>query len=136
MAKKKNDDLMTLAAIGIGGFFLYQYLKPKAVAGSITMTSPTVYTASGGGTGANPAGTAFNQYTSKEYLSWLQESLNFLQGSNLQIDGVLGPLTRAAITKFQITWGLKPDGIPGPETDYYIHSALGAPGYIDQPYSA
>lgn len=73
---------------------------------------------------------------SDSYTAWLQSSLNQLIGAGLSVDGVLGPLTRAAVMQFQTIWGIAQTGIVDPETDYDIRAALGQAPYIDQPYSA
>jgi murein L,D-transpeptidase YcbB/YkuD len=41
---------------------------------------------------------------------WLQASLNAVLGTNLEVDGILGPLTQDAIRQFQHTRGLTVDG--------------------------
>ena len=73
---------------------------------------------------------------SDSYTAWVQQSLNHLIGAGLSVDGVLGPLTRAAIMQFQAIWQIPQTGIVDPETDYDLRAALGQAPYIDQPYSA
>ena len=107
--------------LGIGAFVFLKSktagaVTPAQKAMSVTLPqSPTVGTSS--------------------YNAWVQTSLNKLQGSGLAVDGVIGPLTRQAIMTFQTTWGITVDGVIGPETDYYLRSAQGMAGYIDEPYS-
>jgi peptidoglycan hydrolase-like protein with peptidoglycan-binding domain len=55
-------------------------------------------------------------------------------GCGLAIDGIVGPLTKACLVRFQEMWGLVERGTIGAETDYYIKSALGTPGYTEAPY--
>jgi len=43
-------------------------------------------------------------------VEWAQQSLNHLTGSNLQIDGRMGPQTVAATKAYQQQRGLDPDG--------------------------
>lgn len=47
---------------------------------------------------------------------WLQWQLNEKGGYKLIIDGIAGPLTIGALTDYQRTHGLQPDGICGPLT--------------------
>jgi hypothetical protein len=52
-----------------------------------------------------------------EYRRWVQASLNQLQGSGLVVDGVIGRNTRSAIRAFQRRHQLIADGIVGPLTE-------------------
>jgi peptidoglycan hydrolase-like protein with peptidoglycan-binding domain len=52
-----------------------------------------------------------------EKVCWIQNVLNVTQGESLVVDGIFGPKTRAAVTRFQTKNGLKVDGIVGPETE-------------------
>jgi hypothetical protein len=52
-----------------------------------------------------------------EKVCWIQNVLNVTQGESLVTDGIFGPLTRGAVTKFQAKNGLKVDGIVGPQTE-------------------
>lgn len=54
----------------------------------------------------------------------LQDALNRLIGAGLVVDGVEGPLTRAAVRRFQTQNGLVADGIAGPVTRAAIQTAL------------
>lgn len=63
---------------------------------------------------APPVGISRNN---KEYIRWVQSSLNKILGLNLAIDGVMGPQTRSAIRSFQQKNGLIADGIIGPKTE-------------------
>lgn len=56
----------------------------------------------------------------------VQQALNYLQVTNppLQTDGVLGPLTTAAIKQFQTAAGIAVDGVVGPQTRVAIRSAI------------
>lgn len=58
------------------------------------------------------------------YIAWVQASLNRVQGSNLVVDGIMGPKTRAAIITFQKSKGLVADGIVGPKTEAALIAAL------------
>lgn len=56
---------------------------------------------------------------------WVQRSLNLLIGAGLDVDGIYGPATKAAIVKFQEqTLGLKADGWAGQLTQAAIGAAL------------
>lgn len=49
----------------------------------------------------------------KKLVMWLQEGLNFVMGSGLDVDGIYGPATTAAVEAFQTRYGLKVDGWAG-----------------------
>jgi outer membrane protein OmpA-like peptidoglycan-associated protein len=68
---------------------------------------------------------AFANRNSKEFIAWLQHSLNQALGLRLATDGVMGPQTRSAIRSFQKRNGLTPDGMPGPLTEARLR-ALGS----------
>lgn len=51
-----------------------------------------------------------------EAVAKMQEHLNALAAAGLSIDGAYGPLTEAAVRKFQMSQGLAADGICGPRT--------------------
>lgn len=55
--------------------------------------------------------------SSKEYIKWVQASLNKILGLNLAVDGISGPKTKGAIRDFQKSRGLATDGIMGPITE-------------------
>ncbi|MGA1864675.1 MAG: peptidoglycan-binding protein [bacterium] len=61
---------------------------------------------------------------SRDYIRWVQRSLNQILGLNLTADGVLGPRTSSAIRSFQQRQGLKVDGIVGPKTEAAIKAYL------------
>lgn len=61
-------------------------------------------------------------------VKWVQSSLNRVMGSGLAVDGVLGPLTRAAIMDFQRREGLVVDGIAGPVTKAALQRGTGTGG--------
>lgn len=54
---------------------------------------------------------------SREYIRWIQSSLNQILGISLVVDGIMGPQTRNAIRRFQQLAGLQVDGIVGPKTE-------------------
>jgi len=54
---------------------------------------------------------------------WLQKSLNAL-GASIEVDGVPGPQTRAAIKLFQKAFKLEQDGLVGPKTLDAIQDAI------------
>jgi hypothetical protein len=47
--------------------------------------------------------TSVDSRTTKEYIKWVQQSLNTILGTKLAIDGDMGPNTRSAIRSFQRT---------------------------------
>ena len=64
--------------------------------------------------------------TSPEYIRWVQQSLNQIMGLQLAVDGTDGPQTRSAVRSFQQQRGLTVDGIVGPITEAAMRAA-GAP---------
>ncbi|MGL5859342.1 MAG: S8 family serine peptidase [Angustibacter sp.] len=63
----------------------------------------------------------------KEYVRWYQQALNDLDGARLVPDGVSGPLTKAAVRRFQTGHPpLTVDGLVGPQTEACLIAA-GAP---------
>jgi peptidoglycan hydrolase-like protein with peptidoglycan-binding domain len=55
----------------------------------------------------------------------IQTTLN-RYGAHLAVDGIFGPLTRAAVISFQRTQQLEPDGIIGPATWQTLFNSVGA----------
>lgn len=53
----------------------------------------------------------------RDYIRWIQQSLNKILGLRLAADGVMGPKTRSAIRSFQQKQGLTADGAVGPRTE-------------------
>jgi hypothetical protein len=78
-----------------------------------------------GNTDARPAAES-----RKDDVRWLQERLNDLMGAGLEVDGIYGPLTRAAVRSFQEREGLQVDGVAGPITRGRIQSLVGAHGTV------
>lgn len=67
----------------------------------------------GGGGGSTPP--TVQEGSTGPYVSQLQSDLN-TQGASLTVDGIFGPLTKAAVEWFQRGNGLAVDGICGPLT--------------------
>lgn len=67
-------------------------------------------------------------------VAWVQRSLNQVMGSRLDVDGVMGPYTRAAVVAFQQRKGLAADGIPGPITKAALQTALAGTPSAGAPY--
>jgi peptidoglycan hydrolase-like protein with peptidoglycan-binding domain len=78
--------------------------------------------------------------SSREYVRWVQQSLNQLRGLRLAVDGISGPMTRSAIRDFQRQYGLTVDGIVGPQTERALIAAGagtppgGSTSPVPQPY--
>jgi len=124
MAKKSQTDIPIFIFLGVGAFV---FLKNKGVSASITPMQKAI-----------AASLPQQPRTgSSSYNAWVQQSLNKLfPGANLVVDGIVGPLTRQWVMKFQEMWSLTVDGVIGPETDYYLRSALGMTGYVEGAYTA
>lgn len=69
---------------------------------------------------------------SRDYIRWVQSSLNKILGLRLRVDGMAGQQTRSAIRSFQQMKGLKVDGIVGPQTEKaLIIAGANPPGTSD-----
>lgn len=62
--------------------------------------------------------------TEKESVRWLQDSLNRIMGSHLNVDGISGEKTREIVKTFQQKYGLQVDGVAGPITIGKIRETL------------
>jgi peptidoglycan hydrolase-like protein with peptidoglycan-binding domain len=58
-----------------------------------------------------------------DYIVWLQQALNRVDGLKLDTDGIIGAQTLGAIKRFQSHHGLDPDGILGPKTEAALRAA-------------
>ena len=66
------------------------------------------------------------QYGAKgNNVRWVQWHLNHAAKAGLKIDGSFGPLTKAAVLRFQKSKGLAQDGIVGPKTRAALKKAVG-----------
>lgn len=63
--------------------------------------------------------------SSRDFVKWVQQSLNQILGLNLSTDGIMGTQTRSAIRSFQQKRGLAADGVVGAQTEAAIKAALG-----------
>jgi opacity protein-like surface antigen len=54
---------------------------------------------------------------SRDYIKWVQRSLNQLLSTRLDVDGVMGRRTSNVIRSFQRQAGIEVDGIVGPQTE-------------------
>ena len=57
-------------------------------------------------------------------VKWTQTALNLLLNASLQVDGVHGAATKAAVTTFQAANGLEADGWAGTKTADALRAAL------------
>jgi len=64
---------------------------------------------------------------SREYIRWVQQSLNQTLGLRLAVDGIVGRQTRSAIRSFQQQRGLQVDGRAGSQTEAVLVSAGASP---------
>jgi peptidoglycan hydrolase-like protein with peptidoglycan-binding domain len=74
----------------------------------------------------------FETLSSNEVM-WIQSTLNKVMNSGLPVDGLLGPLTRAAIMAFQRREGLAVDGIVGPLTTAALQARAAGGPYAPAP---
>ena len=51
-----------------------------------------------------------------ESVKWIQQGINVLMGTNLEVDGYYGAKTTAAVKNFQIAAGIYVDGVAGKQT--------------------
>jgi phosphatidylserine/phosphatidylglycerophosphate/cardiolipin synthase-like enzyme/subtilisin family serine protease len=68
--------------------------------------------------------------SSRDYIRWYQQALNGIEGAGLAVDGLVGPLTGAAVRHYQAHKGLAVDGIVGPNTEASLiaDGAVAPPG--------
>jgi len=67
-----------------------------------------------------------SEFASQDVM-WVQRSLNQVMGAGLEVDGIVGPYTRAATIAFQKSEGLTADGIAGPITKAALQRRLAGP---------
>lgn len=60
----------------------------------------------------------------RDFIRWVQKSINKIMQTDLTVDGLLGPLTKEALISYQSIWGLVTDGIPGSNTEAAIKEDL------------
>lgn len=60
-------------------------------------------------------------------VKYIQNTLNYIYGPDLKVDGIFGSKTEAAVKQFQEDYGLVVDGIVGIQTWYYLVEARHAP---------
>ena len=72
------------------------------------------------------SGTASSSYGEAATVAEYQQLLN-AHGAHLDVDGIKGPLTTAAVITFQRANGLAPDGLVGPLTIAKLRAGVGAP---------
>jgi peptidoglycan hydrolase-like protein with peptidoglycan-binding domain len=75
------------------------------------------------GMGGRPALQGEVNRSSRDYIRWVQQSLNRILGLQLAVDGISGTQTRSAIRSFQKQRGLAVDGIVGKQTEAALITA-------------
>ena len=58
---------------------------------------------------------------------WIQKLLNRVIDAGLDVDGIMGPKTKAAVKAFQQKHGLVADGVVGPKTRAKLEESDGPP---------
>jgi peptidoglycan hydrolase-like protein with peptidoglycan-binding domain len=86
----------------------------------LTQIGNTTFPGLSGGRAAEAAATTLDVNGVK----WTQTALNLLLNASLEIDGVYGPATKAAVTQFQSTKSLEADGWAGTKTTDALRAAL------------
>lgn len=108
-----------LAAIRVGGgsFLPWSTYRSGAYLPYLHGATPPT----GGGSSGAPA--TVQQGSTGAQVSVLQQDLNQL-GYGLTVDGVFGPLTRAAVVSFQTGAHISVDGVVGPQTWQALANAI------------
>ncbi len=70
--------------------------------------------------------------SSRDYVRWVQSSLNKIMGLRLSVDGSIGTQTRSAIRSFQQRQGLRADGIVGSRTEAALIASGASPPPTDK----
>jgi hypothetical protein len=130
MSRQSDFDLLPVLIIVGVAFLLINFLKPKTTpSGSLEVTGIRY--------GGKPS--AHNPYYAQaptsgfweiDYVKWVQEVLNHITGSKLELTGIPDASTVTIIKQFQNTWGMMPSGALGFDFDQALRSALGLPGYV------
>lgn len=106
------------------GTSISQITSPSNLPASISQFQPTeaVLEPSLAGWDANAEADGVNR-NSRDYIRWVQTSLNQITGAKLVVDGLVGPATTAAVRAFQQQRGLTADGVVGPRTEAALIAA-------------
>ncbi len=75
----------------------------------------------------NSGGTILSLATTK----WIQQALNLVMSSGLDVDGCYGSGTTAAVKNFQTKYGLEADGLFGSESTSKMVQVLNSMGYYE-----
>ena len=70
-----------------------------------------------------------NTYSS--YVKWIQQALNVVMGTSLDVDGYYGNNTANAVKQFQSAYGLEVDGQFGEQSTAKMVNALNGKGYYE-----
>ena len=125
--------ILGLSALGAIGYLLYKKYGVKSAA--VTYTPPVSSTSSSSSpTVSAPSYSSstcsYLQYgsTGSEVLA-LQKALAYLgDNETSNEDGIFGPITEAAVKKFQSNAGIQVDGIVGPQTGAALNAVLSPKG--------
>jgi 3',5'-cyclic AMP phosphodiesterase CpdA len=127
-ATRKQHDKIAMVLVVVDGVdydVQFYALGPDGQLAPFAAASPaSTSSASSAGAGAPPE----PEPESDGDVRWLQQALNRVLGTHLEIDGEAGPATREAVERFQARAGLTVDGIAGPLTRRALTKAMATDG--------
>lgn len=124
-----SSELSTLKNLGVFDQLDSKYISSEYIeAGDIHITKTKGHTViaitSGSKVASSSTSSVSSNSSSNNDIKTLQQNLNKILGTNLSVDGIVGPATKEAVKTFQKRYDLSVDGIAGPATKAKINEVL------------